>query len=273
MNKSMHPAPTGVGESIRRANTEGRCAFIPYITVGAPTLEVSLAVIQCLEELGADVIELGVPFSDPVADGPTIQRSSERALAEGVTLRRVLEEFSRRPEPRGGARLLFSYFNPILQYGIAALPAALRDAGIGAVLISDLIPEEAAQWLAVARENAIECSFLAAITSDPERLKRVAAASSAFIYCISTTGVTGARETVDGAALRTVRSLRGMSDLPVAVGFGIRSTIDVRRLATVADAVVVGSALIDAIGDTDDPGVACGRATAFALPLLEACRR
>jgi tryptophan synthase alpha chain len=273
MTKSMQTAPPGVGESIRRANAAGRCAFIPYITVGAPTLEVSLAVIEGLEELGADVIELGVPFSDPVADGPTIQRSSERALAEGVTLRRLLEEFAGRPRAKGGARLLFSYFNPILQYGIDELPAALRKAGIAGVLISDLIPEEAEPWLAIARGHAVECSFLAAITSDPARLKRVAAASSAFIYCISTTGVTGAREAVDGAVLRTVRSLRELSDLPIAVGFGIRSPADVHELAGIADAVVVGSALIDAIGETDDARIGRQRAADFVEPLLEACRR
>jgi tryptophan synthase alpha chain len=273
MNSSTQPMPPGVGESIRRANEDGRCAFVPYVTVGAPTLDVSLAVIQRLEELGADVIELGVPFSDPVADGPTIQRSSEIALQQGVSLRTLLEAFAARPEPVGGARLLFSYFNPLLQYGIHELPAALKAAGIGGVLISDLIPEEADAWLAIARGNSIECSFLAAITSDEARLAKVAAASSAFIYCISTTGVTGARASVDAAAARTVHALRQLSDLPIAVGFGIRSPQDVRELSSVADAVVVGSALIDAIGDADDPAIACERASAFVEPLLEACRR
>ncbi len=258
-------------QALLDARSERRCALIPYLTLGFPTLPASLAVLAAIESMGADVVEIGIPFSDPVADGPTIQRTIDVALRQGVTLRSALTAVAEGSDP-GGARLLFSYLNPLLAYGLESLPAALAAAHTKGVLITDLIVDEASEWLDIARSNGVETCFLVAATSDDTRIDRAAESSSGFVYCISTLGVTGARKGVDPAARRTVERLRTRHEVPVAVGFGISRPEDVRQVAAYADGVVVGSALMSALGNATEPADAAARAVEFLQPLLDAAR-
>lgn len=259
-----------VSQAFAEARAAGRCAMIPYLTLGYPDLPGSLAVLEELESMECDAIEVGIPFSDPVADGPTIQHSIDVALRGGTTLRSCLtglrEREARRP------RLLFSYLNPLLAYGVDELLNALPAAGVRAALVTDLIPEEAGSWLEATRSAAIETSFLATSTSSEERLRRAVEASSAFVYCVSTLGVTGARTGVDPRARELVDRLRELTDQPLAVGFGVSEPSHVREIAGWADGVVVGSALVRALdGVTGE--VELRRRTRETLePLMEATR-
>jgi tryptophan synthase alpha chain len=185
-----------------------------------------------------------VPFSDPLADGPVIQRASERALARGVTLSGVLEAVRRIRERSELPLLLFSYYNPMLQYGLLRLAREAKEAGVDGALVTDLPPEEAGEWIAAARASGIDTVFLASPTSPPERLRQVAEASRGFVYAISRTGVTGERQALSEDARPLVARLRALTDVPVALGFGIGTPEQVKDAAAVADGVVVGSALV-----------------------------
>lgn len=227
----------------------GRRGLIGYLTAGDPTLERTPSLVAALERGGVDLIELGVPFSDPVADGPVIQRASERALASGTTLRRILEvaaEIRRRSET---PLLLFTYLNPVLRYGLEALARDAAAAGVDGLLLTDLSVEEAGQYVEVARAHGLDTVFLAAPTSRPERLQRIASYSSGFVYLVSRTGVTGERASLARSAAELVRAMRRMTELPLAVGFGISRAEHVSELAPLADAVVVGSAFVRLIGE------------------------
>ena len=233
-----------IGESIARRRAQGRTAFIPFLTAGDPSVDHTVEAAVALEAAGADVLELGVPFSDPLADGPVIQRSSERALARGVTLETVLDGVRRIRERSALPLLLFSYFNPLLQRGLERLASEAADAGVDGVLVTDLPPEEGEEWVRAARAAALDTVFLAAPTSPPERLSRVAEASRGFVYAISRTGVTGERRALSDEAPPLVERLRGLTDVPVALGFGLSTPEQVAEAVTVADGVVVGSALV-----------------------------
>jgi tryptophan synthase alpha chain len=227
----------------------GRRGLIGYLTAGDPTLERTPSLVAALERGGVDLIELGVPFSDPVADGPVIQRASERALASGATLRRILEvaaEIRRRSET---PLLLFTYLNPVLRYGLEALARDAAAAGVDGLLLTDLSVEEAGQYVEVARAHGLDTVFLAAPTSRPERLQRIASYSRGFVYLVSRTGVTGERASLARSAAELVRAMRRMTELPLAVGFGISRAEHVAELAPLADAVVVGSAFVRLIGE------------------------
>jgi tryptophan synthase alpha chain len=233
-----------ISQRFARRRAEGRPAFIAFLTAGDPSLDRTVGAAVELDGAGADVLELGVPFSDPLADGPVIQRASERALARGVTLPRVLETVRRIRERSAMPLLLFSYYNPLLQHGLERLAREAKAAGVDGVLVTDLPPEEAGEWVAVARAADIDTVFLASPTSPPERLKRVAEASRGFVYAISRTGVTGERQALSGDARPLVERLRGLTHVPVALGFGLSTPEQVREAAAVADGVVVGSALV-----------------------------
>jgi tryptophan synthase alpha chain len=233
-----------IGERIARRRAEGRAAFIAFLTAGDPSLDGTVEAAVALEAAGVDVLELGVPFSDPLADGPVIQRSSERALARGVTLEAVLDVVRRIRERSALPLLLFSYFNPLLQRGLEGLAGEAAEAGVDGVLVTDLPPEEAGGWIGAARAAALDTVFLAAPTSPPERLRRVAEASRGFVYAISRTGVTGERRALSDEARPLVQRLRELTDVPVALGFGLSTPEQVADAARVADAVVVGSALV-----------------------------
>lgn len=223
-------------------------SLIAYLTCGDPDLATTREIALAAIEAGADVIELGVPFSDPVADGPVIQRVSERALRNGTTLKDVLGLACelRRAKPQSGL-IIFSYFNPVLRMGLERFAAAAAEAGVDGALITDLTIEEAGDYLKAMRARKLATVFLAAPASTDARLKRIAAASRGFVYAVSRTGVTGARKQLSTDARDLVRRLRKFTKLPVAVGFGISTAEQFAEVGEFADAVVVGSALVELI--------------------------
>ena len=235
---------TRIGERFAELRKEGRKAFVAFLTAGDPSVERTIAAAGELERGGADVLELGVPFSDPLADGPVIQRASQRALERGVTLKTVLEATRAIRATSALPLLLFTYFNPLLQYGLTRLAKDAKDAGADGVLVTDLPPEEAGEWLDAARPAGLDTVFLAAPTSPPERLRKVAEASRGFVYAVSRTGVTGECQSLSDDALPLLERLRGLTREPVVLGFGIAAPEQAREAARVADGVVVGSALV-----------------------------
>jgi len=233
-----------IAERFARRRAEARPAFVAFLTAGDPSLDRTVGAAVELDGAGADVLELGVPFSDPLADGPVIQRASERALARGVTLAGVLAAVRRIRERCELPLLLFSYYNPLLQHGLPRLAGEAKAAGVDGVLVTDLPPEEADEWISTAREAELDTVFLASPTSPPERLRRVAEASRGFVYAISRTGVTGERQALSADARPLVERLRALTDVPVALGFGLSTPEQVREAGRVADGAVVGSALV-----------------------------
>ena len=221
-----------------------RRGFIPFITAGDPDLETTYDLLIELADAGASMIELGVPFSDPVADGPVIQRASERALRHSFGLAEILSLVSRVRESRDVPLVLFSYFNPLLQFGLERLSLESARAGVDGVLVTDLVPEESEEFSLKLRAHNLNMIFLVAPTSTDERLKMVSERATGFIYAVSRAGVTGARDEVSRDAETLVERVRRFSELPVAVGFGISSAEQVRDVWRYADAAVVGSAIV-----------------------------
>lgn len=255
---SQASAKTGgrIARQFRKLAETGELGLVAYITAGDPSLEASEKIVLAAAEAGADVIELGVPFSDPVADGPTIQRASERALHSGTTLAGVIELVRRLRRHTDVPFVLFSYFNPILQFGIEKFAEAASAAGADGVLVTDLTPEEAGEYRAVMRARGLDAIFLAAPTSTDERLAKIAEFTSGFLYLISRTGVTGAREALPEDLPALARRARQFTKLPLAVGFGISQPEHVSILGGVADAAVVGSALVAEIEKAATPDAA-----------------
>jgi len=233
-----------IGEAFARRRREGGKAFVAFLTAGDPSLERTVEAAGEMEAAGVDVLELGVPFSDPLADGPVIQRASDRALRRGTTLARVLGAARAIRAQSALPLLLFTYFNPLLRHGPDRVAREAADAGVDGVLVTDLPPEEAGAWTLVARDAGLDTVFLAAPTSSDARLRLVAEASRGFVYAVSRTGVTGEAETLSDDARPLVRRLRAATDAPVAVGFGIATPQQAAAAAEVADGVVVGSALV-----------------------------
>ena len=239
--------------SIRR---EGRRGFIPYITAGDPSLEATEQIILELERCGADIIELGVPFSDPMADGPVIQRASERALANNVSVNDCLDVVRRVRKQSQITIVLFSYLNPLLSIGLDRLGDKLKSAGVDGVLATDLVPEEADDFRAALKSSDIDLIFLVAPTSTDERIKLIAEASSGFVYAVSRAGVTGVRQSLSEAASTLVQRVKRFTDLPVAVGFGISTPEQVSEVWQHADAAVVGSRIVAEIEkNSGDPAL------------------
>ena len=222
-------------------------ALVAYVTCGDPDLATTRAIILAAIEAGADIIELGVPFSDPVADGPVIQRASERALRNGTTLEHVLAlaRGIRKQSPAG--LIVFSYLNPIMRFGRARFAAAAEQAGVEGVLVTDLPVEEAEDHIRAMRRHDLATIFLAAPTSTDARLKRIARACTGFVYAVSRTGVTGARHNLEQDAGKLVRRLRKFTKLPIAVGFGISTPEQFAAVGKFADAAIVGSAIVETI--------------------------
>ncbi len=237
--------PSGrIAKRFRELSEAGELGLVAYITAGDPSLDASEKIVLAAAEAGADIIELGVPFSDPLADGPTIQRASERALLGGTTLAGVVDLVRRLRKHTEVPLVLFSYFNPILQMGIEKFADAAAAAGADGVLATDLTPEESADYRTVLRARGLDTIFLAAPTSTDARLAKIAGVSTGFLYLISRTGVTGARESLPEELPGLVRRIRKFTALPVAVGFGISLPTHVTVLGGIADAAVVGSAIV-----------------------------
>lgn len=235
---------SSIEQSIRKARSDGGCAFIPFVTGGFPDTDVCVDVLAALSENGADVIEVGVPFSDPFADGPTIQESSKMALDAGMTPAGVLKLVASAKPRLKCPVVLMGYYNPMLKMGLGEFAAGAKDAGVSGVIVPDLPPEEADEWLAAALPYELDTIFLVAPTTPHERLDRIVSKSGGFVYYVSMTGVTGSALTISDEMMNHIETIRNSSNLPVAVGFGVSTPDEAVSLAHVADGVIVGSALI-----------------------------
>jgi len=258
-----------IRETFVHLKRSGRGGFIPFIMAGDPDLVTTELLLVELAAAGADIIELGVPFSDPVADGKVIQRASERALRKGVTVSDALRCISNAKQHSDVPIVLFSYLNPILKFGKDRLINEGKQAGVDAVLVTDLIPEEAGGWFETFRNDGMDLIFLVAPTTSDERLARIAQQASGFIYAVSRAGVTGARDEMPRDAEPLVRRLRAVSDLPIAVGFGISTAEQIGEVWRFADAAVIGSAIVDQIEKLSDSPDLVNRVGGFARSLLK----
>ncbi len=275
MNKTA--TTTGTQTRIARRFEElrhaGELGLVAYLAAGDPTLSATESIVLSLAEAGADIVELGVPFSDPLADGPTIQRASERALRAGTTLRGVLELVKTLRQKTEVPLVLFSYFNPVLQMGLERFAEAAAAAGADGTLVTDLAPEEAGEYRQALRQRGLDTIFLAAPTSTDARLKQIAESSSGFLYLISRTGVTGAKDTLPEDLPQLVRRARAVTPLPIAVGFGISLPGHVSILGGLADAAVVGSALVEEIERAGSVDEAAAAVAARIRALKKAARK
>jgi len=257
---------------------EGRPAFIPFIMAGDPDLGTTAALLEALAAGGADVIELGVPFSDPIADGPVNQRAAVRALAAGTKLSAILQLVARHRDKLGIPIVLFTYFNPIHARGVERFAEQAAASGVDGVLCVDLPPEEGErEFIPAMREQGVDTIFLLAPTSTRDRVAKVAACSSGFVYYVSRTGVTGERAALPSELVRDVKKLRRRLGLPLAVGFGISTPEQVAAVGDIADGVVVGSALVRLIeekgGDPDLPALLEDRVRELSAPLRRPAER
>ena len=269
------PAPRGaqrIEEVFRRLGQRGEKALITFITAGDPNLPMTERLILAMERAGADIIELGIPFSDPMADGPTIQASSERALARGVHTRDVLSVVRRVRARSQVPIILFGYYNPVFTYGTERFARDARLAGADGVLIVDLPPEEAAELEGALRREGLALVFLLTPVSDEARMRLVASRGSGFIYFVSITGVTGARASLKAAVAGHIERLRHFTTLPVGVGFGVSGPAQAREIGAHADGVIVGSAIIDIIARHADSDKTISEVEGFVASLKEALR-
>ena len=258
---------TRIGRLFEKLREQRRCGFIAYLTAGDPTPEATPGLVAALERGGADLIELGVPFSDPIADGPVIQMAGERALRAGTNMAKVLQIAAKIRETSEIPLLLFTYLNPALRYGFERLAQDAKAAGIDGCLLTDASVEEAEEYVKIMRAADLDTVFLAAPTSTDHRLRLIARYSSGFIYLVSRTGITGEQEALSDAALPLIERMRAHTKLPLAIGFGISRPEHVAALAPHAEAVVVGSAIVRQI-EKDPAGL-----EAFARSLSEAHAR
>lgn len=260
-----------ITETFARLHEQHRAALMPYFTLGFPTPAESLAVIETLAHSGADMIELGVPFSDPLADGPTIQHSTQVALSQGMTVSRCLELVAQ-IRARGVRQplMLMGYINPILAYGVARYAEAARDAGADGLIVPDLPLEEATEVEAVCQANGLALVYLASPESTPERIEALAAHTAGFLYLVALTGVTGARSELSPDLASFVARVRAVARTPLAVGFGISNPAQAQAVSGLADGVIIGSALVHAAGSGADPAAAAAQFLAPVRAALDA---
>jgi tryptophan synthase alpha chain len=239
---------TALGDALAKARADGRAALIGYLPVGYPSVDLSIDGMRAMVAGGVDIVEVGVPYSDPVMDGPTIQAAADVAVRAGVGLRDTLRAVSG-VHDAGAAAVVMTYWNPIEHFGVDRFAAELAAAGGSGLITPDLIPDEAEPWLQASDAHGLDRVFLAAPTSSEERLRQATSLSRGFTYVVSTMGTTGAREGVDSAARTLVDRLRLVTDEPLAVGLGISNGDQVAEVLTYADGAIVGSALVSALGD------------------------
>ncbi len=253
-----------------RAKSDHRAAFIPYAMAGDPNLDTTLSILSVLSDAGVDAIELGIPYGDPLADGPTVAAAAQRALHGGVQMSDVLELVKRHKSTGGAPVILFTYFNPVYQFGIERFAREAANAGASGVIVPDIPLEEGAELARTLANEGLDMPLLVAPSTSRERAGKIAAQSSGFIYVVSRLGVTGAGMQSSYDVLRAqIATLRGITEKPLAVGFGVSSPDHVRELATVADGIIVGSALIDAYASYPQEEAA-QRVSAFVRPLVAA---
>jgi len=256
-----------LSDSFARARAEGRGHLTIFITAGDPSLEATAELVPALAEAGADAVELGIPFSDPLADGPVIQAAGQRALERGCTVAGVLD-CVRAIRARCDLPLAFmTCYNPVLQNGPERFAREARVAGVDGVLVTDLPPAEAGPWVETLAQNDLGAIFLVAPSSTPERVELAARLSTGFVYCVSRPGVTGTRDDLPAELFDLVARIREKTDRPVAVGFGIARAEHVREVCRVADGAIVGSAMVRVIAEAPDAAAAVERAAAFAREL------
>jgi len=236
-----------IDEVFEKLRGEGRVALMPFLVAGDPSLKMTGQLILELAKSGADIIELGVPFSDPLADGPTIQRASQRALAGGVTLTAILDFLKGLRRQTDIPIVLMGYYNPIYHYGVERFAEDARTCGADGIIVPDLPPEEAGELVAAARKAGLDTIFLVAPTSTAERIEKIGSVSRGFIYYVSLAGVTGTRKELASGIAESVGNIRKQSDMPVCVGFGISTPEHVRQVSRYADGAIVGSALVSLI--------------------------
>ena len=239
-----------IANTFRKLQKEGKKAFIPYVMAGDPSLEMTKDIVLLFEECGADIVELGVPFSDPLADGPTIQRASERALQNGVTLRKVISHVRILRNHTQIPIVLMTYFNPVFKYGLEHFVRDARDAGVNGVIIPDLPPDEAGDFIKLSRKADLDTIFLLAPTSTDDRIKKVQRASSGFIYYVSITGITGSALLLDGSMDIVISKIKRYTEKPVAVGFGVSKPEEASAVSRIADGVIIGSAIVKRIRES-----------------------
>ena len=262
-----------IGRVFKEASRDGRAVFVPYVTAGDPNLDRTIEIASALARAGAGVLELGVPFSDPIADGPTNQRAAERALAIGTSLRDVLRAVREIRKRVDLAVVLFTYANPVVRYGIDRFSQHAAASGVDGVLFTDVPAEEMGRFRSPLRQAGIDPIMLVTPTSTRKRMKAAAKIGGGFLYLVSRVGVTGAQHELDRELATNVETARKASKLPVAVGFGISTPEQVASVAAIADGVVVGSAIVDIIAEAGDSDEVALRVEAFAAPLAAACRR
>ncbi len=251
----------------------GETAFIPYITAGDPNLGRTEEIVYALEEAGADIIEFGVPFSDPIGDGTVNQEAAQRALAQGVNLRDIFALIARIRVKSQISILLFTYYNPVLVYGCEAFAKDAREAGADGVLCVDLPPEEADDYRAALDAHGLRTVFLLAPTSTDERIERIAKQSTGFVYYVSRLGVTGEQAALSADLQEAVARVKRHTDKPVAVGFGISTPDQARKVGAMTEGVVVGSAIVRMIADLGDSDETASKVGAFVKSLADAAKQ
>ena len=255
------------------ARAAKRAAFIPYITAGDPNLGRTPDLVRALRRGGADLLELGVPFSDPIADGPTNQRAAERALAAGTSLAGVLDTVREIRRSEEIPIVLFTYANPVMSYGVERFADDAADAGVDGVLFTDVPVEEMTDFRPVLKRARLDPVLLVTPTSTRDRMRAASRMGRGFLYLVSRTGVTGAQRDLDSELAANIRAVRRVTRLPVAVGFGISTPSHVRKVAALADGVVVGSAIVDRVARVGDSNELADAVQRFVTPLVEACQR
>ena len=242
-----------VAEVLARTRAQGRAALVGYLPVGFPDVAGSIDAMVAMVEAGVDIVEIGIPYSDPLMDGPVIAHAADVALEHGVRIKDVFTAV-RAVADAGAPALVMTYWNPVLRYGVDRFALDLARAGGAGLITPDLIPDEGAEWMAAAERNDLDHVFLVAPSSTPQRLRSTASACTGFVYAASSMGVTGARSTVGDAAAVLVTRTRLMTDLPICVGLGVSSGAQAAQVAAFADGVIVGSALVRALADAGTPG-------------------
>ncbi len=257
---------------LSRTRAEGRAALVGYLPVGYPDLEGSLDAMRALVAGGTDIVEVGIPYSDPLMDGPVIQHAAERALAEGARAADTFAAVSA-VHDAGAAPVVMSYWNPVLRYGVDRFAADLADAGGSGLITGDLIPEEAGSWRRAAEAHGLDPIFLVAPSSTDVRLETTTAACRGFVYAASTMGVTGVRASVGGTAQQLVQRVRAVTDLPVCVGLGVSTGDQAAQVAGFSDGVIVGSALVRCLVEAPDRATGLQELTGLTAELADGVRR
>ncbi len=262
-----------IDKALAELKSKGKKAFVPFITAGDPTLELTKSLIKTLESAGADIIELGIPFSDPIADGPSIQRASLRSLEHNTSLSDVIKMVAEVRKETQIPIVLMGYYNPIFKYGVDKFTKDATESGIDGIIVADLPPDESAELVKSAKEYDLATIFLVAPTSTPDRVKLIAESCTGYIYCVSTTGVTGARKEISDMLAPTLELIKKYSDKPIAVGFGVSTPDQAKEVAKVADGVIIGSAIVNIIEQyKDDSEKLLASVKEFSSGLVEAIK-